>query len=146
LAIFRKIPDLDAVKAELARANALQAELWTMAVAACRDSGSQPATMLLLPSMNEMFDVATTRWAMLQMHPPLPIYLLLGLLVLVGSLLAGYGMSVGKSRDWIHGFAFVVIISATVYVILDYEFPRVGLIRIHRSEQVLMDLRESMNP
>ena len=33
----------------------------------------------------------------------------------------------------------------TVYVIVDLEFPRFGLIRIDSSDQVLVDLRASMN-
>ncbi len=71
VAAFRKLPDLAAAKTELARANALQTEIWTQAVAACRDSGSQPATMLLLPALNQMFDVASSRAAGVHMRPPL---------------------------------------------------------------------------
>ena len=146
LAAFRKIPDLAAAETDLARANALQTEIWTQAVAACRDSGSQPATMLLLPALNQMFDVAAARTTGAQMHPPLIIYLMLGLLVLAGSLLAGYGMGVGRIRNWVHALAFVLVMSLAVYVILDYEFPRVGFIRIHSFDEVLMDLRQSMKP
>jgi hypothetical protein len=146
LSAFRKIPDLAAAKTDLARANALQTEIWTSAVAACRDSGSQPATMLLLPALNQMFDVATSRTTGVQMRPPLVIYLLLGLLVLAGSFLAGYGMAMGKIRNWIHALAFVLVMSVAVYVILDYEFPRVGFIRIQGFDEVLMDLQQSIKP
>lgn len=146
LAAFRKIPDLAAAKIELARANALQTEIWKEAVVACRDSGSQPATILLLPALNEMFDVATSRTTGVQMRPPVIIYLLLGLLVLAGSLLAGYGMAMGKVRNWIHALAFVLVMSVAVYVILDYEFPRIGFIRIQGFDEVLVDLRQSMRP
>jgi hypothetical protein len=146
LAAFRKIPDLAAAKTELARAKALQSEIWAQAVAACRDSGSQPATMLLLPALNQMFDVATSRTTGVQMRPPLIIYLLLGLLVLAGSLLAGYGMGVGRIRDWVHALAFVLVIAVAVYVILDYEFPRVGFIRIQSFDEILLDLQQSMKP
>jgi len=146
LTAFRKIPDIAAAKSELVRANTLQTEIWTQAVAACRDSGSQPATMLLLPALNQMFDVATSRTTGVQMRPPLIIYLLLGLLVLAGSLLAGYSMGVGKIRNWVHALAFVLVMSVAVYVILDYEFPRVGFIRIQSFDEVLTDLQQSMKP
>jgi hypothetical protein len=146
LIAFRKIPDIAAAKSELVRANTLQTEIWTQAVAACRDSGSQPATMLLLPALNQMFDVATSRTTGVQMRPPLIIYLLLGLLVLAGSLLAGYSMGVGKIRNWVHALAFVLVMSVAVFVILDYEFPRVGFIRIQSFDEVLTDLQQSMKP
>jgi len=146
LAVFRKIPEVAAAKAEYARANALQSGIWAEAVASCCDSGSQPATMLLLPALNQMFDTATSRTAGVLQHPPMIIYLMLGLLLLAGSLLAGFGLGVGKVRDWLHGLAFVLVMTLTVYVILDFEFPRVGIIRIDRFEQVMVDLRQSMNP
>jgi len=146
LALLRKLPDIAAAKAEQTRAGVLQTEIWAHAVAACRDSGSTPATMLLLPALNQMFDIATTRTTGMQMHPPVVIYGMLALLVLAGALLAGYGMGVGKVRHWLHTLAFVLVLVLAIYVILDFEFPRVGLIRIHGIDQVLLDLRESMKP
>ena len=102
--------------------------------------------MLLVPALNQMFDVAASRTAGAQMHPPAIIYAMLGLLLLAGSLLAGFGLGVGKLRNWFHALAFVLVMTLTVYVIVDFEFPRVGIIRIHGFENVLVDLRQSMNP
>jgi hypothetical protein len=131
---------------EMARATALQNEIWKDAVAACRDSGSSPATMLLLPALNQMIDITTTRTVAARTHPPVVIYVMLVMLVLAGSLLAGYGMANGKARNWFHAFAFALIMSIAMYVILDFEFPRIGLIRLNAYDQVLMDVRQSMNP
>ena len=36
-------------------------------------------------------------------------------------------------------------IALTVYVILDLEYPRLGLIRVDAVDQVLIELRESMH-
>jgi hypothetical protein len=49
LAVYRRLPDVSGAKAELARAAKLQAEIWAQAVAACRNEGSQPARILVLP-------------------------------------------------------------------------------------------------
>jgi hypothetical protein len=146
IAGFRKLPDLGAAKSELARGAALQTAIWIQAVAACRDSGSAPATILLLPALNQMFDVATSRTAGAQMHPPMIIYAMLGLLLLAASLLAGVGLGLGKLRNWFHGLAFVLVMTLTVYVIVDFEFPRMGIIHIQGFEQVLVDVRQSMGP
>lgn len=146
LSTFRKLPDFTAAKAELVRANALQNDIWTLAVTSCRDSGSQPATMLLLPALNEMFDTATTRAAGVIQHPPMLIYVMMGLLLLAASVLAGVALGVGKVRNRFHGLAFVLVMTLAVYVILDFEFPRVGIIRVTGFDQVLVDLRQSMNP
>jgi hypothetical protein len=143
LAVYRKLPDFQAAKAELDRAATLQSEVWTQAVSACREAG-QPATMLLLPALNEMIDITTTRTAALRMHPPPVIFAMLVALMLAGSLLAGYGMAESKTRSWLHILGFALTMSVAVYVILDFEFPRVGLIRVDAFDQVLVDLRDSM--
>jgi hypothetical protein len=65
-------------------------------------------------------------------------------LALVSALLSGYGMAGGKSRSWLHILCFAFIVAVTVYVILDIEYPRVGLIRIDDFDQALVELRETM--
>jgi hypothetical protein len=144
LAAFRKLPNWAEAKAELARASVLQNDIWAQAIAGC--SGSQAATILLLPALNQMFDVATSRTFGTQMHPPAVIYAMLGLLLLAGALLAGVGLGLGRLRNWFHGLAFVLVMTLTVYLIVDFEFPRVGFIRIHGFEQALVDLRQGMGP
>jgi hypothetical protein len=146
LAFYSNLPDVASAKGELARATVLQNGIWKDSVAACRDSGSSPATMLLLPALNQMIDITTTRTMAAKTHTPVLIYAMLGLLVLAGSLLAGYSMASGKARDWFHAFAFALIMTIAIYVILDFEFPRLGLIRLSAFDQVLVEVRESMNP
>jgi hypothetical protein len=145
LATYAKLPDWAAARVEINRATALQNEIWQEAVAACRDSGSSPATMLLLPALNQMIDISTTRTEAGLTHAPAIIYMMLVLLVLAGSLLAGYGMANGKVRNWFHASAFALIMALAIYVILDFEFPRLGLIRLDAYDQVLVDMRHSMN-
>jgi hypothetical protein len=78
------------------------------------------------------------------MHPPSIIFGLLFGLALAASMLAGYGMAVRKARSWIHIVGFAAIMTVSVYVILDLEFPRLGLIRVDAFDQVLIELRKSM--
>ena len=61
LEMYRKLPDIQAAKEELARAMALQGEIWTRAVTACRAEANPPATMLVLPALNRMIDITTTQ-------------------------------------------------------------------------------------
>jgi len=100
--------------------------------------------MLLVPALNEMIDITTTREMATRNHPPLAVFLLLCGASLVGALLVGYGTSPNKDRSWFHTVVFAAVLSLTVYVILDLEFPRLGLIRVDAADQVLIELRESM--
>jgi hypothetical protein len=142
LAAYRAVPDLDAVNAALARATALQQEIWRKAIAA--STGSQAATMLLLPALNQMIDITTTRAMATQTHPPIILFVLLFGLALLGALLAGHAMAGSKERDWMHMATFALALAGAVYVILDTEYPRLGLIRVDAFDQVLVELRQSM--
>jgi hypothetical protein len=142
--VFQKIHTLGEGLAALRRSEALQAEIWADAVRVCQEAGSPPTTTLLLAVLNEMFDIASTRNVAAQTHPSPVIFVMLVVLSLASALLAGNGMSGGKTRSWIHFLGFALIMGVTVYVILDLEFPRLGFIRIDAADQVLMDLRAGM--
>jgi hypothetical protein len=61
LATYVRLPDIAAAQVEMSCPTALQNEIWQDAIVACRDSDSPPATTLLLPALNDMIDIATTR-------------------------------------------------------------------------------------
>jgi hypothetical protein len=145
LEVYRKLPDIAAAKEELAKANRLQVEIWRQSVAASRVQGaSAAAPMLLLPALNAMIDITTTRTMAGQMHPPMIIFALLFGLALASSLLVGYGMASSKARNWLHMLGLAFVMAVSVYVILDIEYPRLGFIRVDDFDQALVDLRESM--
>jgi hypothetical protein len=144
LETYRKLPDVEAAMAVLAKSQHLQGAIWTRAMDACRKAGSQSAAILLLPALNQMIDITTTRTMTSQIHPPLIIFVMLCVLALVSSLLAGYGMARGKKRSWFHVVGYALIMALTVYVTIDIEYPRLGLIRVDAFDQALADLRKSM--
>jgi hypothetical protein len=145
--VYRKLPDIVAAKESLAKANELQKQIWRQAVAASRAEGAAPtASVLLLPALNAMIDITTTRTMATLMHPPVVVFAMLFGLALAASLLAGYGMTGSKVRSWLHMLGFALVVAVAVYVILDIEYPRLGLIRVDAFDQALVDLRKSMNP
>jgi hypothetical protein len=142
--VYRKLPDIDAAQATLPKANNLQKEIWQQAVTAIRAEGAPiQAVVVVLPALNAMIDITTTRTMAAQMHPPAIVFFMLFALTLACALLAGYGM-VGKSRSWPHFLCFSFVIAVTVYVILDIEYPRLGSFRVDAFDQALVELRESM--
>jgi hypothetical protein len=145
LEIYRKLPNMEAAKLEMGKSKELQEEIWAEAVAATVLPKSHPdAGKLLLPALNNMIDITTTRTMALQTHPPRIIYVLLFGLGLICSLLAGYRMSSAQHRSWLHILGFTVITVIIVYVMLDAEYPRAGLIRLETADQLLVDLRDGM--
>lgn len=144
IAAFRAIPDLAAVRAHLDSVSALQADIWRRALAASPPVPGSVSTLLVVPALNEMFDMASARTYAADIHPPSMIWILLGVLTLACALLAGYDMAGNPARSWIHAGAFASLLAVALLVIVDLEFPRVGLIRIDAFDQILVALRVSM--
>jgi hypothetical protein len=142
---YRKVPDMAAVKAELARSTQLQSEIWSLAVSASRNPEVPSAPVVLLPALNAMIDITTTRTEAARLHPPLIIFVMLGTLTLACALFAGYDMAARRRLNLLHSAGFAVVLALTVYVIIDLEYPRRGLIQMTDSDQALVDLRQSMD-
>jgi hypothetical protein len=142
--VYRKVPQIEEVKAELARSAILQSEIWAFAISSSRETGTAQAPLLLLPALIVMFDITTTRTEAAKIHPPLVTFAMLGALTLACSLFAGYDMSIRRRLNALHSIAFAVALSVTAYVIIDLEYPRLGLVQVTDSDQVLIDLRRGM--
>ena len=141
---YRKLPDMEAAQTELARSLKLQSEIWSLAVSSSQKSTTPQAMMVLLPALNAMIDITTTRTEAAILHSPPIIWVMLGTLTFACALFAGYDMAGRKHLNLLHSAAFAVVLAVTVYVIIDLEYPRIGLIQMSDSDRVLLQLRESM--
>jgi len=146
LAVYRAIPDIEAVKAKLGESNLIQAEIWRLSVASTKEvEVNGPAvTSLVLASLNDMIDITTTRTVAFQTHLPSTMVILMAVLVLGGSLISGYELSGAKQRSLLHAISFAVLMAGVIYIIVDLEYPRVGVIRLDQFDQALVEVRESM--
>jgi len=96
---------------------------------------------MLLPAVDQLVRVSTTRTMALQNHPPAVVYGMLFVLGLLCSLLVGFRMPV---RSWLHIVSFTLITTSVVYISLDMEYPRVGLIRLDHADKALKEVRAGM--
>ena len=65
-------------------------------------------------------------------------------LAAVGSVFSGYGLGGAQQRSWVHRLAFPLATAAALFVIVDMEFPRLGLIRVDAMDYLMADLRKMM--
>jgi hypothetical protein len=142
IAAFDKLPDVDAAQRELDHSQALEKDIWNQTIIAVRNEPSATAT-LLLSAINRMGDVANERTWAAQSHASLLTFGLLFAIALTSSFLAGVNIG-RRTTSWLHLVAFAAVIAVTIYVIVDLEFPRAGLINIFDFDQVLTDVRKSM--
>jgi hypothetical protein len=68
-----------------------------------------------------------------------------GVLVLLSGLIAGCGMAKSERQGKLHVFGFAAVLSLSVYLILDMEYPRLGLIRVDSFDRALHEPRAMMN-
>ena len=135
-AAYAVVTNQDAFHHALARSAQAQKKLWTLAIEAGRRPDALPAAnILLLPALNDMIDITTTRAMATETHPPATIYVMLFALVFVGAVLAGFSMGANKARSWIHMLAFTATMAITITVIVDMEYPRLGMITVNGFER-----------
>lgn len=129
---------------DLARVSRLQKEIWTEVLRA--SEGDSDSRWLLVPALNEMFDLTTTRLSMLLAHPPPLIFIMLVLLTLTCSGMVGFAQAKAATLNWHYIGTFAGVIALTLYVILDIEYPRFGLITLDAANEFIENLRVSMGP
>ena len=121
IAVYRTFSEagVEAARTEYARSAALQNEIWAGAVAAAREVPS--TSVIVLPALNAMFDIASTRLAATEMHPPMVIYVVLAVMSLLCGFLAGFEMGATEAPSRAHMLVLAGILSFTFYVILDFD-------------------------
>lgn len=134
-------PTVSRIAAEL---QLLQNEIWTLVVASANRDGRPHMATLLLPPLNDSFDLTTTRMASARMHVHPGIIWLLVALAVLAALLAGHSQAESERPDRLHMLVFAALIAATLYFILDFEYPRLGFIRLDSVDLFLEELRASL--
>ena len=143
-AFFQQLTERKGALAELERTTKMQQSIWEKAVAASSGPENSSTRMLLLPALNEMIDIVTTRTAAIMAHPPLPIFLALALIAMACGGMIGYRASTAEQSSLFYEIVFALVISCTLYLILDIEYPRFGLVRLDTVNLLLLDLANSM--
>lgn len=143
-AFYEKLNDASAADSELSRALALEKEIWARALAATADPHYQSARLLLLPGLNEMFDIVTTRTVAIRTHPPMLIWTMLFSIALACAGLTGYRAAISGQPGYLYHILLALITASVLYVTLDIEHPRYGFVRLDGVNRVLVDLAKTM--
>ena len=137
------LPDWDAAMAEYARSTKLQNEIWADAVDATKGD-TDDARKLLLPAINDMIDITTTRLIAVQAHPPPLVFSLLFVFSLAAAGTIGFGMGNFARPSYLHAIGFAFVVSFALFVIFDIEFPRHGFVTLNAPHELLKQLAEGM--
>jgi hypothetical protein len=144
IAVYQAIPHLDKVRDQQQLATQLQGGIWAAIVKVCERKPVPGVNVLVFPALNEMIDITTTRDITSVTHGSWVIAAFMFGICLLAALIAGRAMARTAERPIFHMLVFALLVAITVYIILDLEYPRLGLIQIGVTEQAMFDLRQSM--
>jgi hypothetical protein len=123
---------------------ALQGPLWKLSIEAARRDGNAAVLSLVGSGLNSMFESEVERIAALQRHPPPAIWAMLFAFGFAAAFLAGYSTA-GRPRNWPRVVVFAASLALALFVILNLEFPRLGLVRLGIADHTLFEVLERMN-
>ena len=90
-----------------------------------------------------MIEIASAKAIAVQTHLPRLVFEFLIAVALLSGLIAGFGMARGR-RNWLSILTYASVVTLTMYVMTDMEYPRAGLIRIGAADLAMTTLRDSI--
>jgi hypothetical protein len=129
-------------EARIVESNRLQGALWQHGREAAERSDDAVLAALFLQSVNDMIDAFGRRDAALKRHvPELVLMLLYGTFLMAGVIL-GYAAGISGHRPSLVTYVLVALIVVLVFIIVDLDRPRRGLIRV--SHASMIELQETI--
>lgn len=143
IAYYDAAADEDLVRAARQKADVVAIRIWKRAADVARNSNESLGSSQMLPAINAVIDAEARREDARRGHVPDPILALLFVLSVAGSFIVGYA---NKSRriDWVVLFSYSLMTVMTVYIILDLDRPRRGLIETTAAHQNLITIYEGL--
>lgn len=120
---------------------AISTRIWQRAAAAAVKPDNAVRSMQMIPALNSMIDIVTSRDDKRRAHVPDSIICLLLTLCLVSAFVIGYGRR-DKRVDWVLVCCFTLMITITVYLVLDLDQSRSGIITTDTAHLKILELRK----
>lgn len=120
----------------------LQGALWSLAIAATNDDPRPVTTGAFVKSLNDVIDSQGKRNALLQMHVPEVVLLLLFTVFISSGSILGYSGGLSGKRLIAPAVLVSLLITLIVFIIIDLDRPKRGLIQIDQA--VLVEVKQNL--
>jgi hypothetical protein len=120
-----------------------QQALWTLAVHATTQDPRAVTSGAFVSSLNAVFDTQDKRDALLHLHVPESVMLLLFIVFVSSGGMMGYSSGLSGKRIIMPVVLVSLLITLIVFLIIDLDRPRRGLIEIDQS--AMLELQQSMS-
>lgn len=121
----------------------ISSKLWTRASNLSKDPANLAATQQMIPALNTMIDVTTSRLSGEKAKVPQSILIMLFFLALISAFYGGYSEGRKGKMDWLVQIGFCLLVSLVVLFTLDLDRPRRGFVNLDLPNQTIIDLRKN---
>jgi hypothetical protein len=121
----------------------IERDLWARAAAVARDRPT-PVNADMLRALADVIDRRVERIASMRIVVPQSVTVVLLLLCVLWAAVAGYAYGLKRNRKRAAWVVFSVLVAVIVFVTLDFDQPRRGIIRLNAGDQSMVDLQTSM--
>lgn len=134
--------NLNEVKKAKQLADEFGKKLWDRAAHLSQKPEYVVASMQMIPALNQMLDASSTRLIGELTRVPDSIVGMLFILSLATSFYLGY-LSAGKGAlDWFICIGFCALTCVVIFITLDLDRPKRGLIQLSTSHQAMVELQK----
>ncbi len=140
IAFYQAGMSTEKIISEYKKANEISSQLWSTIAAYSKVDNITTRTSELIPALNAMIDITTTRRAAGEATIPDSIMYFLFMLCLCSSFLLGYDRK--NKFDWIVVIGFALMLSMTVFTIIDLDRPRSGIINMDKPNEKIIELKQ----
>ena len=123
------------------RIAALQDAIWAVAIEAAQEDPRPVTSGAFITALNDMIDNQGRRNALLQMHVPEVVLLLLFTVFIASGAMLGYSSGLGGKRVVAPTVMVSFLIAMIVFIIIDLDRPRRGLIQVNQGS--MLELSQS---
>ncbi|GAB3868367.1 hypothetical protein GCM10028824_13050 [Hymenobacter segetis] len=133
--------DSTIIKATLVHADTAINQVWHRVVRLSVDPQYAIATDKMVDALNEVTANGVTRQASLRAHVPDAVVYMLFIIALITAFFSGY-VSANRARfDWMAVVTFHLMVTLVVFITLELDRPRRGIIRPTDVQEILVDQR-----
>ena len=138
IGIFYSGMDVEKMLGHMKNADAEGKKLWNQVTDFSKSDPNLVKTSDIVPALNEMIDLTTSRKAAGEANIPTSIQWFLIILCISSTFLLGYE---SKYRfDWIVVIGFSLLLSLTVFSIIDLDRPRSGFVTLDEANSKILEL------
>jgi hypothetical protein len=140
---YRVGADLKGILAADSLSQVISAKLWARATRLAANPENLAATQQMIPALNTMIDITTTRISGEKARVPESILYMLFFIAFISAFYGGYAAGRKGAIDWLVEIGFCLLVALVILFTLDLDRPRRGFVNLDTPNQTIIDLRKN---